>query len=128
MPAYEMRISDWSSDVCASDLVARANDDQIKRSGLDYVHLDISDKDPAFVAGHFPNIHEKLLTLGIDMTKGPIPVVPAQHYTCGGVPIDTDGRTDLPGLYAAGEVTERGLHGANSLAPNSLLECFVFGV
>src|SRR3546814_13703875 len=113
-----MRISDWSSDVCSSDL--------IKRSGLDYVHLDISDKDPAFVAGHFPNIHEKLLTLGIDMTKGPIPVVPAQHYTCGGVPNDPDGRTDLPGLYAAGEVPESGLHGAHRLAPNSLLECFVF--
>src|SRR3546814_5947142 len=119
-----MRISDWSSDVCSSDL---ANDDQIKRSGLDYVHLDISHQDPDFVAGHFPNIYEKLLTLGIDMTKQPIPVVPAQHYTCGGVLIDLDGRPDLPGLYAAGECTESGLHGANRLASNSLLECFVFG-
>lgn len=117
----------FTDELAPRDVVARANDDQIKRYGLDYVHLDISDRDPAFVAGHFPNIHEKLLTLGIDMTTGPIPVVPAQHYTCGGVLIDLAGRTDLPGLYAAGECTESGLHGANRLASNSLLECFVFG-
>jgi L-aspartate oxidase len=80
-----------------------------------------------FIRGHFPNIHEKLIGLGIDMTTQPIPVVPAQHYTCGGIVIDRDGRTDLPGLYAAGECTESGLHGANRLASNSLLECFVFG-
>ncbi|MBJ7499985.1 MAG: FAD-binding protein, partial [Sphingopyxis sp.] len=122
MPDYDAR-----AELAPRDIVARANDDQIKRFGLDYVHLDISDKDPDFVAGHFPNIYEKLLTLGIDMTKQPIPVVPAQHYTCGGVLIDLDGRTDLPGLYAAGECTESGLHGANRLASNSLLECFVFG-
>ena len=122
MPDYDPR-----AELAPRDIVARANDDQIKRFGLDYVHLDISDKDPDFVAGHFPNIYDKLLTLGIDMTKQPIPVVPAQHYTCGGVLIDLDGRTDLPGLYAAGEVTESGLHGANRLASNSLLECFVFG-
>jgi len=122
MPDYDPR-----AELAPRDVVARANDDQIKRYGLDYVHLDISHQDPDFVAGHFPNIYEKLLGLGIDMTKQPIPVVPAQHYTCGGVLIDLAGRTDLPGLYAAGECTESGLHGANRLASNSLLECFVFG-
>ncbi|WP_120717092.1 L-aspartate oxidase [Tsuneonella amylolytica] len=122
MPSYDER-----AELAPRDIVARANDDQIKRYGLDCVHLDISHLAPEFVREHFPNIDEKLTGLGIDMTTQPIPVVPAQHYTCGGVLVGLDARTDLPGLWAAGEVTESGLHGANRLASNSLLECFVFG-
>ncbi|MES2120014.1 MAG: L-aspartate oxidase [Pseudomonadota bacterium] len=122
MPRFDER-----SELAPRDIVARAIDHEIKRLGLDYVHLDISHRDEDFVRAHFPNIYEKLIGLGIDITKEPIPVVPAQHYTCGGVVVDRDGRTDAQGLYAAGEVTQSGLHGANRLASNSLLECLVFG-
>ncbi|WP_114953408.1 L-aspartate oxidase [Sphingosinicella terrae] len=122
MPDFDPR-----AELAPRDVVARAIDHEIKRLGLDFVHLDISHAPPDFVRGHFPNIHARLQELGIDITRQPIPVVPAQHYTCGGVVVDLDGRTDLPGLYAVGEVSQSGLHGANRLASNSLLECFVFG-
>jgi L-aspartate oxidase len=122
MPRHDPR-----AELAPRDIVARAIDFEMKKHGVDHVWLDASHLGEVFLKTHFPTVHARCLQLGIDIARQPIPVVPAAHYACGGIVTDLDGRSDLPGLFAVGEATYTGLHGANRLASNSLLECVVIG-
>ena len=117
---------DERAELAPRDIVARAIDHTMKRSGVEYVHLDISHKPAAFIKEHFPTIYARCMEYGYDITQQPVPVVPAAHYTCGGIMSDIHGRSDIEGLYAVGEAAYTGMHGANRMASNSLLECLVF--